>query len=73
MQLVVPLEHMTPMKTVLNSFDKFIDEDITGQIAEVASDGIYLRKPVEFANGSAKFLNEDMFNEKKYSAFYADK
>ncbi|KAH6662484.1 hypothetical protein B0J14DRAFT_707596 [Halenospora varia] len=70
MHLVVPPEHMTPMKTLLDAFDKFIDEDITGEIAECASDGIYLRKHVDFANGSAKFLNEDMFNEEKFSAFY---
>jgi 15-hydroxyprostaglandin dehydrogenase (NAD) len=70
MHLVVPPEHMTPMKTVLDAFDRFLEEDVTGQIAECASDGIYMRKPIEFANGSAKLLNEDMFNEEKFSTFY---
>jgi 15-hydroxyprostaglandin dehydrogenase (NAD) len=58
------------MSIILEAFDKFIDENITGQVAEATSLGIVLRKPVEFANESARFLNEDMHDESKFSNFY---
>lgn len=69
-RLVVPQEHMTQMKTVLNVVDKFIDEDITGQVAECTSSGFYLRDPIPFANESARFLNEDQLSEDKFGSFY---
>ncbi|KAK5222257.1 hypothetical protein LTR72_006514 [Exophiala xenobiotica] len=60
MKKVVPEERFTPMSVVLGAFEKFLDEDITGQVAEASNKQFYLRLPVEYADENSEFLVEDM-------------
>ncbi|KAF2796702.1 NAD(P)-binding protein [Melanomma pulvis-pyrius CBS 109.77] len=70
MQKLVPNEHMTPMSCVIKAFDKFIDEDVTGQIAECSGDKIWIRERLPYSDDTAQFLNQDMLNSKKFGKYY---
>lgn len=60
MKKVVPEEHFTPMSVVIEAFKKFVDEDITGQVAEASNTQFYLRDPVAYSDTNSEFLIEDM-------------
>lgn len=60
MRKVVPVEKFTPMSVVMEAFNKFVKEDITGQVAECSNKQFYLRHAVDYADENAKFLIEDM-------------
>ncbi|CZR68757.1 related to 15-hydroxyprostaglandin dehydrogenase (NAD(+)) [Phialocephala subalpina] len=70
MQKLVPEEHMTPMDVVVSAFDKFLSEDITGQVAECSGTEVFIRQPVEYSNDTARFLNQDMLKPKKFDNYY---
>lgn len=60
MQDLVPVHHFTPLSVIVDALDKILDDDITGQVVECSSQAYYLREPVGYCDGSAKFLLEDM-------------
>ncbi|KIY01264.1 uncharacterized protein Z520_02816 [Fonsecaea multimorphosa CBS 102226] len=60
MKKVVPGHRWTPMSVVLGAFEKFLDEEITGQCAEASNKQFYLRDVVEYSDENAEFLIEDM-------------
>lgn len=70
MQKLVPDEHMTPMSTVIKAFDKFITEDVTGQVAECSGPKIWIRERLPYSDDTARFLNQDMLNSKKFDKYY---
>ncbi|KIW95799.1 uncharacterized protein Z519_02863 [Cladophialophora bantiana CBS 173.52] len=60
MKKVVPAEHFTPMSVVLGAFEKFVEENVTGQVAECSNKTFYLRDPVDYSDDNSRFLIEDM-------------
>lgn len=70
MQKLVPDEHMTPMEVVIKAFDMFLKENVTAQVAECAGAEIHIRQPLEYANETARFLNQDMLKPKKFDNYY---
>ncbi len=60
MKKVVPAERWTPMKVVISAFEHFLDNDVTGQVAEASNKKFYLRDPVDFADENSEFLINDM-------------
>lgn len=56
----VPIEQFTPMSLLVQSLDRFLDEDITGKVIECSNKNMYIREPVEFADENAKILISDM-------------
>lgn len=68
---VVPLEKMTPIKLVIDAFEKFIDDDsLSGVICETSNENIYFREHLEYSDDNAKDLNQDMLNAAKMKSFY---
>ncbi|KAJ5174155.1 uncharacterized protein N7482_000032 [Penicillium canariense] len=56
----VPDESFTPMSVILAAFDKFLDEDITGKVAECSNKEVHIREPVDYPNENTKWLIESM-------------
>ena len=70
MKKMVPDEQMTPMSCVIEAFDRFLDSDDTGLIAECAGTEVIMRPQLAYANEIARALNQDMLNVKKFDNFY---
>ncbi len=70
MQKLVPQDQMTPMSCVIEAFDKFLEEDVTGQVAECAGSEIILRPQMPYANETARLLNQDMLKGTKFENYY---
>lgn len=68
---VVPLEKMTPVKLVIDAFEKFIDDDsLSGEICETSNENMYFREHLEYSDDIAKQLNKDMLNAAMMKSFY---
>ncbi|KAH9204668.1 hypothetical protein DL95DRAFT_230819, partial [Leptodontidium sp. 2 PMI_412] len=55
---IIPTGYYTKMSVVIDAYDKFIKEDVTGQVAECSNECFYLRDHPEFSNDVARFLVE---------------
>ncbi|KIV77299.1 hypothetical protein PV11_09106 [Exophiala sideris] len=55
---IIPERYHTPMKLLMDAFDKCIDEDISGAVIEISSKEIYLRDPVDYCDETCRFLSE---------------
>ncbi len=67
---MVPDDQMTPMSCVIEAFDRFLDSDDTGLVAECAGSEVIMRPQLAYANDVARALNQDMLNVKKFDSFY---
>jgi NAD(P)-dependent dehydrogenase (short-subunit alcohol dehydrogenase family) len=56
----VPIENFTPMKLLIESLDKIIDEDFTGRVIECSNKKIHLFEFSGFSDENSRFLIEDM-------------
>ena len=56
----VPAEKFTPMKLLVESLDKIIDEDFTGRVIECSNKDISFFEFADFSNENSRFLIEDM-------------
>jgi 15-hydroxyprostaglandin dehydrogenase (NAD) len=54
-----PQEYLTPMKTVLQAHDAFLEGEHTGQTVETSADKLYWRKHIEYPDESARWIAED--------------
>lgn len=61
---LTPEEYITPMTTVLQAYDRFIDGEETGCAAELSKDMIYMREPPEYPD---RFQKWQMANLKQLS------
>jgi hypothetical protein len=57
---LVPPEYVTPMTTVLQAYDRFIDGIETGCTAEISRDKIYMRDPPEYPDRFQQWQVENL-------------
>ncbi|KAI9811901.1 MAG: hypothetical protein M1827_005252 [Pycnora praestabilis] len=55
----MPIEHITPMTTVLHAYDALLDSNCSGETVEIAQDQLFWRKQPDYPNESQRWLNED--------------
>lgn len=56
----IPRANLTPIRLLIDGFDRCIDEPISGKIIECSNEKIYYRDPVEYCDECARFLSVDL-------------
>jgi NAD(P)-dependent dehydrogenase (short-subunit alcohol dehydrogenase family) len=56
----IPPQYVTPMSTVLQAYDRFIEGDETGCTAEISTDKIYLREAPVYADETQQWVAENL-------------
>ncbi|KAK5046113.1 hypothetical protein LTR84_008570 [Exophiala bonariae] len=59
-QGIVPADYITPMSSIIHAFERFLDGDETGRVAEVSKDRVYLHEQTEFSDRWQKWVAENL-------------
>lgn len=57
---LIPPRYITPMSTILEAHDRFIDGEETGKVAEISKGNIYIRDQHSFSDESQHWIDANL-------------